>query len=497
MKHNKFVIILLLLAMLFSSCGGSDVETETKLDTEPTVSTETESETVLMDAVPELDFGGATFAVLTGIHGTYPVDCYSAEQSGDAMDDILYQRNLYLEERFSVVFEETVTANIVSDVPSQVRSAVLAGDDVWKMAMMVDRFALNVGMEGCLYSYSDLPYIDLSNSWWNQNAKEDFTIDGKLFFTYGDDNLIFFLSTTVLAFNKQMVLDYGLDDPYTLVYDGKWTYDRFMEMNHTVTQDVNGDGKMTIADQFGTVFGANMFYANFWLQDGMKLVEKDDEDLPYFNVPGNEQLITLLVKLATDAKDTAFYDVQKQSDYKAQYDQKTGNNYNDIMAIFADDKALFASSSLINIMDARSMETDFGILPFPASEEKEAGYIYGSRTFGGFPYVVPVTVQDTEMVSAIMEASACESMKSVIPVVYDKVLKGKNTRDTDSEAILDMIRQNRITDLAEVYWWDNIECKYEVAMRDGNINIASFTESIRKMAESDITKGVEFFTALD
>lgn len=496
MKKIDYRVLFLLVAMLCSSCGKSETVEDTHANSDTTVGTTAESETELHDNVPALDFGGATFSVLTGTHGTYPVDCYSAEQTGDALDDILYQRNLLLEERFNITFSETVTNDIVCDVPAQVRSAVLAGDDVWSMAMMVDRFALSVGMEGCLYSYSDLPYVDLSNPWWNQNAKNDFTVDGKLFFTYGDDNLVFFMSTTILAFNKQMVLDYGLDDPYELVYDGKWTYDRFMEMNHLVTQDMNGDGKMTIDDQFGTVLVTNMFYPNFWLQDGLKLVEKDTDDLPYFNVPGNEPLITMLVKLATDSKDESFYDVNNHSDYKAQYQQQTGSNYNDVMAIFADDKALFASSSLINIMDARDMETDFGLLPFPASEEKEAGYIYGSRTFGGFPYVVPVTVMDTEMVSAVMEASACESMKTVIPVLYDKVLKGKNTRDEESYAILDMIRQNRITDLAEVYWFENIEWQYENAMMKGNENIASFTESIRKAAESDIAKGVEFFTKL-
>ena len=383
-------------------------------------------------------------------------------------------------------------------MPAQIRSSVLTGDDVWEMAMMVDRFALNVGMEGLLYSYSNLPYINLDKPYWNQNAKEDFTVDNKLFFTYGDDNLVFFGSTTILAFNKKMIEDYKLDNPYQLVYDGKWTYDRFMEMNKMVTADTNGDGTMTIDDQFGSVFGSNMFYPNFWLQDGLKLVEKDKDDLPYFNVPGNVPLITLLVKLATDAASDAFYDVNIRKDYKELFAQgAVGNLYNDVMAIFAADKALFASSSLINIMDARSMETDFGILPFPATEEKEPGYIYGSRTFGGFPYVVPVTVQNVEMVSAVMEASACESSKTVIPVLYDKVLKGKNTRDADSEKMLDMIRKNRITDLAEVYWWDNIEQIYEKALRTGKTDMTSLTASIENIANADLEKAIEFFKALD
>ena len=34
----------------------------------------------------------------------------------------------------------------------------------------------------------------------------------------------------VIFFNKQMVSDFGLDNPYQLVYDGKWTIDAFDKM---------------------------------------------------------------------------------------------------------------------------------------------------------------------------------------------------------------------------------------------------------------------------
>ena len=45
--------------------------------------------------------------------------------------------------------------NFSIGIPNAVRSTVLAGDDAYEMAMVVDRFALNIGMEGCLYAYMD------------------------------------------------------------------------------------------------------------------------------------------------------------------------------------------------------------------------------------------------------------------------------------------------------------------------------------------------------
>lgn len=497
MKYRRMIPILILGTLILSACSDkTDLMTDTGTpDQTADTGIQTEgNDGMLRDAVPEKDYGGAPFRILTGIHSTYPVDTYSAEQNGDLLDDTLYARNLRLAERFHIVFEETVLDDIFL-VNDKLRETVLAGENAYEMMMQIDRFALSAGMEGSLLSYHELPYIDLSQPYWNQNAKEDFTVDNKLFFTYGDDNLVFFGSTTVLAFNKGMIETYSLENPYQLVYDGVWTYDKYLDMNKAVASDLNGDNKMTIDDRWGTVMAFNSFYPNFWLQDGFKLIEKDKDDLPYFNVPGNEPLLSLMVRLAEDGQSDLWYDINSRTDFIAEYGGD--HAYNVAMNIFSDEKALFVSSSLINIMDARDMNTDFGILPYPASEEKGKGYIYGSRTFGGFPYVVPITVENTEMVSAIMEASACDSYNTVIPVLYDKVLKVKNARDEDSAKMLDMIRQNRITDLAETYWWDDVEAVYEEELRAGRTTIASKTEQITKRVQLKLEDTIAFFKALD
>ena len=501
MKKITAFTLLLANLLLLAACGGSEVSNDTTASAGGDT-TAAPVETEVTDDIPELDFGGAPFRVLTADFSGYPTRTFSAEQTGDILDDALFARNQYLEERFNIEIEEITVSNFIKDISPAIRTVVLAGDPAYELAMMVDRFALNIGMEGCLYSYNDLPYIDLDKPYWNQQVKEDFSVDGKLFFCYGDDNLVFFQNTTILTFNKQLAEQYKLDDPYQLVYDGKWTYDRFMEMNAAVTNDLNGDSVMDINDQWGTIMATNMFYANFWLQDGLKLVEKDEDDLPYFNVPGNDALQSILVRLAEDSKKGCFYDMDTRTDYNeflntsapANYD---GSRLDNLMKLFTMNKSLFASATFIHVINARTMEADFGILPFPATEEKEPGYIYGSRTFGGFPYVVPASTENLEMVSAVMEASAYYAHQNVIPVLYDKVLKVKNTRDEDSVNMMDMIRRNRITDLGETYWWDNVENTYEQAFKDGDVNMASRTAAVEELVNADLEKAIEFFKALD
>ena len=39
-----------------------------------------------------------------------------------------------------------------------------------------------------------------------------------------------------------MTEKFGLENPYDLVYDGKWTWTKLAEMAETVASDLNGDG---------------------------------------------------------------------------------------------------------------------------------------------------------------------------------------------------------------------------------------------------------------
>lgn len=55
-------------------------------------------------------------------------------------------------------------------------------------------------------------------------------------------------ATMPLAFNKQLLNDYNLEDPRDLYARGEWTWDKFVEYCQTLTQDTDGDG---VVDQYG------------------------------------------------------------------------------------------------------------------------------------------------------------------------------------------------------------------------------------------------------
>ncbi len=497
-KKTSIPAFFLALIMIFSvsACSAepdSDAAVTTASDT--TQAAETEDLTY-RDEIPETDYDGYEFRIVTGIHGTYLISTFSVEsETGDTLDDVLYRRNTKLEERFNIKFNENVL-NDIFKVNDEVKKTTTAGDDAYDLAMMIDRYALTAGINGQLYSYNDLPYINFEKGYWDQNMSKDFSIGNKLFFTSGADNLVFFSSITHLVFNKIMSADYNLESPYDLVRDGKWTFDTFFGMMSDVTADLDGDGKFSDTDQYGVVATNNMFWPNLWINSGYKLVEKDDDDMPYFNIPGNDGFISILQTIhdygyGGDSKSVFLIGRDKVTSYTT-----TGSMYNLAMVMFTAGRSLFCGASLVTILDTRGMDDDFGIIPYPAQNGVPAGTAYGCRTFGGFPYVVPVTNADLTRTSMIMEALASESYQSIRPALYDILLKTKVSRDAESEAMLDMMLANRITDLGESYWWDTIESKFEAMYATKNLKLASDIEKVTPLATKEIDKAIEFFGKL-
>ena len=93
------------------------------------------------------------------------------------------------------------------------------------------------------------------------------------------------------------------------------------------------------------------------------------------------------------------------------------------------------------------MDQDFGIIPYPKFDEEQDQYY--SRASFYMPNVVPVTNSDLEMTGAVLEALNCAYANEVVPAYFEITLKTKYSRDTESEAMLDLVMENRVIDLGD------------------------------------------------
>ena len=160
---------------------------------------------------------------------------------------------------------------------------VSAGDDAYDAAWLRLDAAGPAAQTGAVYDWHDVPQVDLTKAYWDQSIIRDLSIGGKVYYLTGDISTIDNQATWIMMFNKTMINEYDMDDPYQLVRDGVWTIDKFSEMTKDIARDINGDGKYTIDDMYGLSTTIDTIYGLFY-STGLSFISKDSDDLPYFDL---------------------------------------------------------------------------------------------------------------------------------------------------------------------------------------------------------------------
>ena len=79
-----------------------------------------------------------------------------------------------------------------------------------------------------------------------------------------------------MVFNKDMLQNYRLEDPYALVNNKKWTVDKLFSLASAVSED-NGDGKWTVDDYYGISGWGWVPLITFITSCDMKIVDRDED----------------------------------------------------------------------------------------------------------------------------------------------------------------------------------------------------------------------------
>ncbi|MCL2517155.1 MAG: hypothetical protein FWF15_01205, partial [Oscillospiraceae bacterium] len=255
MKRLLIIIIFLGLLSLLPACSqtGIDSESETKSDETPSPET---NETALdsfaarqlvKDGLPDKDFGGDRFAIVTQSHMID--DVYIETEMGDVILDAVYARNRAVEERFNVVIsaiDGTYGAN-----NAFVSKNVLAGDDVFELMLGQAVATSELVLKDMMLDWYLLPYVNFAQPWWVASTVDDLTYCGKAYIAIGDFSLSAMYETYCVYYDKVVAENYGITDVYEIVNAGKWTIDKLSELTKDVYRDLNGDGIKDIDDYYG------------------------------------------------------------------------------------------------------------------------------------------------------------------------------------------------------------------------------------------------------
>ena len=434
--NKRFFAIFLALWMMallaFPACnatgGGGDTATSGKTE-ETADSGENTATTEIPDNLPERDFEKYDFRIYIEDKEIAYKDLYVEEENGDILNDIVYQRNKTVEERFNV----SIMPVFYKEWGTPGEKAIKAGEDAFDIISSHGMISYQYAGKNLVSDWiANMPYTDLNAVWWNQDVVGENSYFGKIYAITGDITYSMLGYTQSLYFNKRLFQDLNIEYPYNDVKNGTWTLDKFISVSKNGVADLNGDGKMTPGeDRYGfSILNQWGYPVSILYCGGDKIIKKDENNLPVLSVY-NERTKNIYDKFFDMLDSAAFVGAPE------------GNP--DSLQIFQNGRSLFFDRGMNGAIMLRAMEDEIGIIPLPKYDAQTPKY-YSLVEAGARMITIPVTVTNHERTSIIVEALAAEGYKKITPVFYEVVLKTKYARDEESAEMLDYIKEGAVVD---------------------------------------------------
>ncbi len=387
-------------------------------------------------------------------------------QNATMLDLETHDRDIYLSELLNITYKETWFHYDLLNSGTQ--QLLYSGDFSWDLAHWGTTRLFYGALAGLFYDLNALPYIDQSKAYWAQNVQHTLSINGYQFLGINDFTTERLAGCYCIAFNRQLIEDNHLDDPYDLVDSGNWTLDNFLTLTNAVLRDVNGDGKYTATVD---VFGFKMFQQNvvlsFYNGTGNTFVSHDENDYPAFllgDVEAAQNMWDWLGNHLLNNPAVVFYT-------------------NEETPIFSKDEILFDAANLGALNNLRDMKSDFGVLPFPKlNADQQEYYTCGGDGVGGL--CVIYTTEIPREIGAFLELGSAYGHQHLVPRFYENDLKRKIARDPKTADMIDLILKNAIYDMQRLGFWFETESIFGKAFWSG----ASLSTVVAALGERSAAK---------
>lgn len=458
MKKRIFALLLaVLMASSVIACA-SDASGTTDTTAAPTASTTAPTdttaapETELTPDLPDVRFDGTELVI---IHNPavqsyyYEPWIYAENITGDIINDAVYKRNMTIENKYGVKIvsiEDTNPAN-TAGLASQAQS------DEYDLAMCKISHVGTIAPKGMLHNIADLPYVNYDNPWWDSNVVDGLTIDGKLYGMVSDISMMTLSGVRGILFNRDLVKDYVLDDPYDLVKNNKWTLDKMAEMTLAVSADLNGDTAYDNNDRFGMLTEVSNNIKNFVLAAGINLTTvnaEGDIEIAFMN----EKTINVIEKCRAFLLDPV-----KCIDYTTLQSMTSESVYSYGRKLFAADQFLFTQGGamLFDELNAANMDSEYGIVPNPKFDESQEEY-YHCPDINTSMVTIPSanTTEDLERLGILLEELAYQSHKTTYPAYYETIIKLRRAVVPELGEMMDIIKGSINYELSDQFGIDTV-----------------------------------------
>ncbi len=451
-KPGKILSAILAALMLLSvlaaaSCAekGGDVTTAVAARTEGDVSTEpVETEPQFSDR----KHGGADWTVYMRKQNTAnyaSLYVVPLEDASDIISQEAISRNAQTEERFEINIVAIETDNPYKSL----RSDIAAGEAIYDVILDQRRYVAPLGIEGCLVNLNTLD-VDFTTSWWDAKAADNYSACGKLFVMPNDASVSNLGGVRFWYFNKAVLENFQLPNPYQYLENNEWVLDTFYGMIKSVSAP-NTDGTVGV---YGLVNEENYTRNAAIVGSGIPWISKVDESTFECRIGTDyaDKAQDIFERLKTVVEDpnccisfgTAHsMDVEGQAQYHDQYAHARG--------LFATDHFLFVHSNMNCASEFTEMKKGFGVMPNPKYDSDQEEY-YHRMDSNSIIFCLPKFAgADSQDTIEIMDYWGYVSHSTSMEAYYELTLKTKRASDPVAAGVLDTIKATISYSLSEIF----------------------------------------------
>ena len=421
---NLALILLAVLATVFMVACNKDDKEDKKDGFIPG------ADMSFLDHIEIEDMDGYEFRIL---NRKGMVDAqYVEEETGDIINDAVYRRNETVKNLFNIEISSIESSSNTAD---DAINTILAGDDQFDILFPHSRIAFSYAIQNTLVNFNEVSTIDMTKEWWAKDIINSCNVNNHLYVLDGDISTHRLYYAFAMYFNKRIFDELGLDYPYQMAIDGEWTFDAFSKLVKQGSKDLNGDGLIKVEDdQYG-------YFTREWFgpiqvlySGGQRIYSKNSKGIPTLSI-NSSKTVEIFSK---------FFSLSNSEDVFLQLTPARLAPED----LFTAGRAMFADNDLGGAKTMRSMNDEFGILPWPkfTKDDKYNTVVNGHASL----LCMPITVSDYERTGKIIEALCAVGNRDVIPAFYDVSLKTKFARDYESEAMIDIIKESIIYDLGYI-----------------------------------------------
>lgn len=480
------VLLAALCAGMLPACSQNSAEEKDESEEVSKVSNEVvdvdveieEEDDVLKDNLPEADFDGYNFRILSCVFVGRELATFlvTDEMTGDAVNDAVFVSADGVANRFNISFE-TVSVNDTTAVMNTVKAAVTAGTDDFDIQCGHDINTCNLSKEGMFLNMYDVEQYDFSQPWWPANIVEKLQLAGKLYL--GSNYLTYngLHWTRVLIANKDRFEESGLEVPYETIISGEWYVDTMRELIEGTARDLDGDGDFDYNDLYGFMMGGGCTYC---VQDcaGLNFYTKGDEELT----------------VSVDIERTEAF-AEKWLHFFELPDAVFEMGSNEFCSdVFRKNQVLIGTTMIGTAYDEfRDSEIRYSIITYPKIDEQQENYI---NTCTDAFWAIPITAYShIDLIGTITEALSCANFQNVLPVYFETAIKRKLSESPDDAAQFDIIRDSRTIGFEYAY---NLTFKnvFDTFVKNAT-GVSSYMKRFEKAAQKEADKLVSVFLKHD